>query len=123
LSGPNDRTATTTITIHIHEHMQEEDMIVVRNIFQLKFGKAKDAIALAQESKELMKKNGHAAPRFMTDMTGEFYTFIMEMSFDNLAEYERSTGDTMGSKEFSSWYQKFIPLVDSGRREIYSVVS
>jgi hypothetical protein len=29
----------------------------------------------------------------------------------------------MGSKEFSDWYQKFIPLVESGHREMYSIVS
>jgi len=29
----------------------------------------------------------------------------------------------MGSKVFSDWYQKFVPLVDSGHREIYSILS
>lgn len=98
-------------------------MILVRNIFQLKFGKAKEAIALAKESQHLMKTNGAGNPRFMTDVTGEFYTFVMESTYHDLTEYEKSAQDVMGSKEFSQWYQKFSSLVESGRREIFSVVN
>ncbi len=98
-------------------------MIIVRNIFQLKFGKAKEAIALVKESQNLLKNNGSGKPRLMTDITGEFYTLIMELSFENLSEYEKNSDGTMASKEFSQWYQKFIPLVESGRREIFSVLN
>jgi hypothetical protein len=98
-------------------------MIVVRNIFQLKFGKAKDAKALIKENQELMKKYGHATPRFMTDVTGEFYTLVMEMSYDSLSEFEKSSHEAMGAKEFEQWYGKFVPLVESGHREIYTLVN
>ena len=36
-------------------------MILVRDIFQLKFGKAKEAIALWQEGKEIAREVGHGA--------------------------------------------------------------
>jgi len=98
-------------------------MIVVRNIFQLKFGRAKDAKALIKENEDLMKKYGHTTPRFMTDVTGEFYTLVMETSFDNLASFEKLSTESMGAKEFEQWYSKFVPLVESGRREIYTVVN
>jgi len=97
-------------------------MIVVRNVFQLKFGKAKDAKAIIKENQELMKKYGHPIPRFMTDVTGEFYTLIMELSYENLSAYEKSSSEAMGAKEFDQWYQKFVPLVQSGHREIYNVL-
>ncbi|MFZ1081991.1 MAG: NIPSNAP family protein [Candidatus Kryptoniota bacterium] len=98
-------------------------MIVVRNVFQLKFGKAKEAKTLIKEQQDLMKKYGGTTARFMTDLTGEFYILEMEMSFENLAEYEKSSSEMMGKKEFDEWYQKFVPLVRSGKREIYSVVN
>jgi hypothetical protein len=98
-------------------------MIVVRNIFQLKFGKAKDAKALIKENEELMKKYGHTTPKFMTDLTGEFYTLVMETSYDSLSTFEKSSIEAMGAKEFDQWYSKFIPLVESGRREIFSLVN
>ena len=98
-------------------------MIVVRNVFQLKFGKAKDAKALIKDHLDLMKKYGHPMPRFMTDVTGEFYTLIMELSYDNLSTYEKSSSEVMGAKEFDQWYQKFVPLVQSGHREIYNALN
>jgi hypothetical protein len=102
--------------------IKEETMIVVRNIFQLKFGKAKDAKALIKENQELMKKYGHTTSRFLTDLTGEFYTFVMETTYENLAAFEKSSQDAMGEKEFAQWYGKFVPLVESGRREIFNLV-
>jgi len=98
-------------------------MILVRNIFQLKFGKATEAKNLIKESKDLMKKIDQPIPRYYTDLTGEFYTLVMELTFENLAAYEKSANEEMGSSEFKQWYQKFVPLVDSGRREIFTVVN
>jgi hypothetical protein len=96
-------------------------MIVVRNVFQLKFGKAKDAKTLIKENQELMKKHNHAPSRFMTDLTGEFYTLVMESTYENLTAFEKSSQDVMGAKEFGEWYNKFVPLVESGRREIFNL--
>jgi hypothetical protein len=97
-------------------------MIIVRNVFQLKFGHAKDAKALIPEGRGLMKQHGMTGVRFMTDVTGQFYTLDMEMSFESLSAYEKSASETMGTKEFSAWYGKFMAHVESGHREIYSVV-
>ena len=100
----------------------EEFMIIVRNVFQLKFGKAKDAKALMKENQDLMKKYGHTTSRFMTDLTGEFYTFVMETSYENLTAFENSSKEAMGAKEFEEWYSKFVPLVKSGYREIFNLI-
>jgi hypothetical protein len=98
-------------------------MILVRNVFQLKFGKAREAKALVKENESLHKKyGGGLSVRFLTDVTGQYYTFVSEMTYENLATFEKSSKDIMGSKEFGEWYQKFTPLVESGHREIFSIV-
>jgi hypothetical protein len=97
-------------------------MILVRNVFQLQFGKAREANALIKENEELIKKHGGAPTRFLTDLTGPFYTLVMEITYRNLADLETSQKEIMSSKEFSSWYQRFIPLVESGHREIFTIV-
>lgn len=97
-------------------------MIVVRNIFQLKFGKAKEVKKLIDENRKMMEKAGVPETRFLMDVTGPFYTLVMEFEAPSLAEYEKESGKAMGSSEFEAWYQKFIPLVESGTREIFSVV-
>ena len=99
-------------------------MIVVRNVFQLKFGKAKDALALWKEGLELFRKNStHGKnPRVLTDVSGPFYSLVFEASYGSLAEFESEAKAVMGSAEWQSWYAKFVPLVKAGGREIYSVV-
>lgn len=54
-------------------------MILVRNVFQLKFGKAREAAALIKENEALIKRHGGAPTRFLTDLTGPFYTLVMEI--------------------------------------------
>lgn len=98
-------------------------MILVRNVFQLKFGKAREATALMKENEALLKKHGGAQIRYLTDLTGQFYTLVMEITYKSLTDLEQSQKETMGAKEFSDWYQKFIPLVESGHREIFSILN
>ncbi|HTR81485.1 MAG TPA: hypothetical protein VMM58_07625 [Bacteroidota bacterium] len=98
-------------------------MILVREIFQLKFGKAKEAKAAWKEAVVIMKKFNIPTGRAFTDLTGPYYTFVLENTHKDLAEFEASMKNDLGMKEFGEWYQtKFIPLVESGRREIFTIV-
>ena len=98
-------------------------MIVVRNVFRLKFGQARPALALMKESMEIMKRAGMKAPRrVLTDLVGPSYTLVLEHSYESLTAFEKDVPSVMGSDEWKQWYQKFVPLVDSGYREVYNVV-
>ena len=97
-------------------------MILVGDIFHLKFGKAKDAKALWKEGAAINKKTGHGPSRLLTDLTGPYYTFIMESTYESLTDYEKELKATLGNKDWQQWYQKFVPLVKSGEREIFTVV-
>ena len=97
-------------------------MILVRNVFQLKFGKAREAKALIEESKALFKKYGNRPTRYLTDLTGPFYTFVLESTYTSLTELDKEQSEAMCSADFSTWYQKFTPLVESGYREIFTIV-
>jgi len=98
------------------------NMILVRDIFQLKFGKAKEAMTMLREGLKIAAKGGYTPDRLLTDLTGEYYTLIMEGVFANLSEFEKTLTAEMASDEWKQWYQKFTPLVDSGRREIFNIV-
>ena len=97
-------------------------MIVVRNVFHLEFGKAKEARILVAEMHKLVKKHGDRTSRFLTDLTGTFYTLVMETSYKNLSEYEKESEEVMGKEDFEKWYKKFVPLVREGYREIFTAV-
>ena len=97
-------------------------MILIRDIFQLKFGKAKDAIALLKEGMVLMKKAGHPPDRVLTDLVGKYYTLVMEMTSESLASFEASMKQAFKDDAFEKWYQKFVPLVESGHREVFNII-
>jgi hypothetical protein len=96
-------------------------MILVRDIFRLKFGKARDALAVWKEMAAYGKRKGQpGSPRVLTDLVGNYYTFVMETTFPDLASWERDMRGMMDD-EWRGLYQKFTPLVESGSREIFTV--
>ena len=100
-------------------------MIVVRDIFQIRFGKIREAIAVWKEWDEIMHQAEATGrkPRILTDFAGNnYYTLIMEQEFESLAEFEESMARMSGNGNWKSWYQKFIPLAESGHREILRIV-
>ena len=73
-------------------------MIVIRNVFQLKFGKAREALALLKEGLVIQKRavtDVEFSTRLLTDVTGPFYTVVLELTLPNLATLERSISQTV----------------------------
>jgi len=99
-------------------------MIVVRNVFKLKFGKTREAVELFKEGAGNMKRLGfgRVPVRLLTDVVSDFYTLVLEQTFESLADFENTVKGLMANAEWKAWYQKVIPLVESGHREIFSVV-
>jgi len=100
-------------------------MIVVRNVFQLKFGKAREATALLKEGLEIQKKalsGVEFSTRVLTDVTGPFYTLVLELTVPSLGTFESYAPKLFADKDWQANYQKMSALVDSGYREVFSVV-
>jgi hypothetical protein len=100
-------------------------MIVVRNVFRLKFGKAREAVALVKEGMAIQKRvmtGFEYSTRVLTDVTGPFYTLVLELTVPNLAIFETNAPRLFGDKDWQANYQKMSALVDSGYREIFSIV-
>ena len=86
-------------------------MIVVRDVFQAKYGKGGDLVALFKEAKD--KWPTRYADRILTDAGGSFFTVVTETEFDNLAAWEQSFNETTSMPEFSDWFERMTPLVES----------
>jgi len=98
-------------------------MIVIRNVFQLKFGKAREALAVMKEGVAIQKRlAADASARLLTDVTGPHYTLVLELTMPNLAVLDATVTRIFGDKDFQANYQKFVPLVESGHREIFTIV-
>ena len=98
-------------------------MILIRDVFRLKFGKARDALAAWKEMAEHARRSGAmpAPPRILTDLVGPFYTLVMETTAKDLPTWEADMRKGMGDPKFHELYQKFTPLVESGYREIFTI--
>ena len=98
-------------------------MIVVRNVFRLKFGKAREAVAVMKEGLAIQKRAGaDVSARLLTDLTGPYYTLVLELTMPNLAALESTAPRIMGDKDWQANYQKLVPMVDSGHREVFTIV-
>lgn len=96
-------------------------MILVRDVFRLKFGKARDAKALMQESKKLMQPDMASRSRVLFDLVGPSYTMVWEMTYTNLAAWESEMASGMNEAAWKEWYQKFILIIETSYREIFTV--
>ena len=98
-------------------------MVVVRDVFQLQFGKSRDALDLLKRGREVLREGGYAVDRLLVDVTGEFYTVVMESRFESLAAFEEAMGSATQQEAWRETYRQLVPLVRSGRREVLREVA
>lgn len=96
-------------------------MIVVRDVFTMKFGKARDVKALMKEANEFMSEDMQKRSRVLFDLIGPAYTMVWEMTYANLTAWEAEMSSSMDDR-WRVWYQKLIPLMDKSYREVLSVM-
>jgi hypothetical protein len=100
-------------------------MVVVRNVFQLKFGKSREAVALMKEGLAIQNRilaGSGFSTRVLTDAVGRFYTMVLEVTAPNIAAVESTMPRIFGDKEWQAHYAKMSDLVESGYREVFNIV-
>ena len=95
-------------------------MIVVRNVFQAKYGKGNDLVALIREANKLWPTRGQNF-RILTDLSGQFFTVVTEVDIENLAAFEAASQATFSDERFPAWFERMTQLVEGGRREFYTI--
>ena len=94
-------------------------MIIVRDVFQAKYGKGGELVALFKEARpELFPDHGF---RILTDASGPFFTVVTEAEMASLGEWEKIIQEAFSNPEFGKWFARMEPLVRSGQREFYNV--
>lgn len=96
-------------------------MILVRNIFQAKYGRGDELVDLIKGARAQLERYGASEFRLLTDLTGAFFTVVMEFQMEDLAAFERSR-EAFDDPEFQQIMGSMVELVDSGRRDIFNVV-
>lgn len=101
-------------------------MVVVRDVFRLKFGQSKEAMALWKDAATLLRSSGYGAVdvRLLTDLAGApYYTVVLESTFNSVAEWEKAHQAARDNAPWKAVYAKIIPFTETGHREILSVIA
>jgi hypothetical protein len=59
--------------------------------------------------------------RILSDASGPFFTIVTEIEVANLAAWENLMTEVFANPEFGKWFERMVPLVESGRCEFYNV--
>ncbi len=97
-------------------------MIVQRNVFQLEFGQAKEAIEIMRESSVIAARLGLAGQqRLLTDLTGEMYTLVLEVTVENMAQLQEGAR-MFADPEWRQGQARMNPLVRHARKDLFTVI-
>ena len=97
-------------------------MILVRDVFQAKYGKSDELAALFKEAQKEWARIGYGH-RVLTDASGPFFTVVTETEVESLADWERRAADIYSLPEFGDWFRRMEPLVESGQREFFNIAA
>lgn len=95
-------------------------MFIVRDVFQAKYGKGSDLVALFKEFRSKIATTV-AEYRILTDASGPFFTVVTEMQFESMSAWEQQSTEIFSRPEFGDWFVHMMPLVESGRRDFYKI--
>jgi hypothetical protein len=97
-------------------------MIVVRDVFHVDPEQMKTAKEIMEQHREIAKRLGYHVGRVMTDLTGEYYTLVLESDFSSLAQYESSLKAIFADAAWQESYGRFRKMIRGGHRKIYTLV-
>jgi hypothetical protein len=102
---------------------KEITMIVVRLVFQTKWGKAQEAVDEFARAVDVMRRitgtNGHV--RILTDLSGPFHTVVQEIEVESLAKWEQLRAAMFANPEFQGAQSAMGIPFEGGRTEFYTL--
>jgi hypothetical protein len=82
----------------------------------------KGALDTLRELSSAFSKSGETfGMRVLTDLTGPYYTLVLESTFNDLAAYEGMMQSETASPHWQTWYKSFVPFLVDGHREIFTI--
>jgi len=103
-------------------------MLLVREIMYCKPGKVRPMVEKFAALSALVEKAGQGKMRVMTDLVAErYWTVVSEFEAESLDAYEKMMSGEGGSmdaeatKQMEEAMKDYHDLVESGRREIYTI--
>jgi hypothetical protein len=97
-------------------------MILVRMVFQVKWGHTYEVVADFKEFQEIIQKeSGGMRGRILTDLSGPFNTVVQEIEVESLAAWERQRAEVFSRPDFQERQARTADIIESGRVEFYTI--
>jgi len=101
-------------------------MILVRLVFQAKFGHAAEVVAGFKQGAEIARSAGGKGPRhvrILTDLSGPFDTVVQELEYDSLDDFMKAQAAMFADPRWQEMARNggFGDGVVSGSKEFYTV--
>lgn len=94
-------------------------MLVIRNVFVAKPGKASQ---MAELMKEVMSSRPGPKVRVLTDYVGKFNTVVMEFEVNEMAEYEKQYKQYLSDPEMKEKMKGYADMYQEGYREVLHII-
>jgi len=98
-------------------------MILVRQTFQAKYGKAGEVVGHMREASSVFSQaigHGHSW-RVLTDLTGPFDTVVLEIHAESMAEWEQMRSSMFQHAAFRETIVPMMDLLESGNCQIFTI--
>ena len=97
-------------------------MLLIREVMHCKPGKVRPLVEKFLAMSRLGEAKGWGKMRVMTDLSAErYWTLVAEMEVESVDEFMKMGTGEEDQKEFEEIMKGYHDLVESGRREIYTI--
>lgn len=97
-------------------------MLLIREIMYCKPGKVRPLVEKFLAMSKLGERKGRGKMRVMTDVSAErYWTLVAEMEVPSMEAFMAMGQDDEDAEAFEEIMEGYHDLVESGRREIYTI--
>ncbi len=96
-------------------------MILVRDVFQAKYGRGDELVQLFKEINDQMGEPSGGQRKLMTDLSGPFFTIVTELEAESIDAFHAGLREGFSRPEFGPIFSRMQEMVESGRREFYTI--
>ena len=93
-------------------------MILVRTVFQVKWGKMDEVLAGMARMGSLSHDLGRPRPRLLTDLGGPMFTLVLELEVESLDQWQQQ--QMFHDPQWQAATASMPDVFESGRTEFYT---
>lgn len=96
-------------------------MILVRTVFQVKWGKMDEVLAGMAQMRAIGEAMGMGNVRVMTDLGGPMFTLVQEREVESIEQSQQQMQALFKNPEWQAMAARMPDLFESGRTEFYNI--